>query len=101
MKDRQPEGAAGVPCSYVFDTVDLFTDEHLVARGFVETIDHPVNGPVQLMRHPLRMPGAGAMQRAPLLGEHTDEVLADVLGYDAAALAALRADGVTKPRPYA
>ena len=91
-------GAAGVPCSYVFDTLDLFHDEHLTARGFIQTVDHPVAGPVQLMRHPLRMSGAEPMERAPLLGEHTDEVLAEYLGMDADASAALRAQGVTQVR---
>ncbi len=89
---------AGVPCSYVFDTLDLFTDEHLVARDFIKTVDHPVNGPVRLMRHPLRMPGAAEIGRAPLLGEHTDEVLAQLLGYDDATLAELRKRDITRPR---
>jgi formyl-CoA transferase len=93
-------GAAGVPCSYVFDTMDLFTDPHLAERGFIKEIDHPVNGPMRLMRHPLRMSGTVEQDRAPLLGEHTDDVLARVLGLDEAALAVLRAEDVTQERPY-
>ena len=91
-------GSAGVPCSYVFDTMDLFNDEHLRARDFVQTVDHPVVGEVQLLRHPLRMTGAEPMERSPLLGEHTDEVLAEVLGMDAAAIGDLASEGVTRPR---
>lgn len=92
-------GAAGVPCSYVFDTMDFFTDPHLTERGFIVDVDHPVNGPMTLMRQPLRMRGAVEQQRAPLLGEHTDEVLSGVLGLDDAALEALRSEGVTEARP--
>ena len=92
-------GEAGVPCSYVFDTMDLFSDPHLAERGFIVEVDHPVNGPMTLMNHSLRMPGALTPDRAPLLGEHTDAVLARVLGLDEGALADLRAAGVTEPRP--
>lgn len=89
---------AGCPCSYVFDTEDLFNDPHLQARDFIQYVDHPENGRVPLMRHPLRMRGVVPQGRAPLLGEHTDEVLGDVLGYDRATLDALRAEGVTASR---
>ncbi|MEX1022642.1 MAG: CoA transferase [Dehalococcoidia bacterium] len=92
--------SAGVPCSYVFDTYDLFTDEHLTSRDFIREVDHPVNGKVQLMRHPLRMEGVVEQDRSPLLGEHTDEVLAGILGLPEDEIAALRADGVTAARPY-
>lgn len=93
-------GAAGVPCSYVFDTMDLFSDPHLTERGFIVDVEHPVNGSMKLMRHPLRMRGAVDQQRSPLLGEHTDEVLGALLGLDADALAALHSEGVTEARPY-
>ena len=92
-------GSAGVPCSYIFDTLDLFTDPHLQERDFIRTIEHPVNGPMPLMRHPLRMPGVAEQERAPLLGEHTDEVLGSLLDLDAQELALLRDAGVTQPRP--
>jgi crotonobetainyl-CoA:carnitine CoA-transferase CaiB-like acyl-CoA transferase len=91
-------GAAGVPCSYVFDTMDLFEDEHLKERGLVQTVQHPVAGPVQLMRPAMIMPGLEPIERSPLLGEHTDEVLSEFLGLDAAALDALATEGVTRPR---
>ncbi|MGE3856539.1 MAG: CaiB/BaiF CoA transferase family protein [Dehalococcoidia bacterium] len=90
-------GAAGVPCSYVFDTLDLFEDEHLKERRLVQTVPHPVAGEVQLMRPAMIMPGLNPIDRAPMLGEHTDEVLSELLGLDAAATEELRASGVTKP----
>jgi len=80
--------------------MDYFTDPHLTERGFIVEVEHPVNGPMQLMRHPLRMRGAVEQQRAPLLGEHTDEVLGGLLGLDQDALTALRSEGVTEAQPY-
>src|SRR5690606_34278541 len=88
-------GPAGVPCSYVFDSLDLFTDRHLQARDFIQTVEHPVNGPVKLMRHPLRMSASDVPYApSPLLGQHTAEVLGRDLGVDAERLAELRAAGV-------
>jgi crotonobetainyl-CoA:carnitine CoA-transferase CaiB-like acyl-CoA transferase len=88
-------GEAGVPCSYVFDTLDLFTDPHLTERGLVQDVEHPVNGTTKLMRMPVLMEGAAEIQSPPLLGEHTDEVLGELLGLDEDELAALRQEGVT------
>ena len=87
-------GEAGVPAGAVLDTHDLFTDPHLQARGFIETVEHPTIGPIDLMRWPPLM-SASAMPivAGPLLGAHTDEVLAADLGLDAGALAALREAG--------
>ncbi len=60
--------------------------------------DHPEVGKVRLPGNPIKMTGmAGTISKpAPLLGEHTDEVLADLLGLDAAKIAALRAAGAVK-----
>ena len=88
--------SAGVPCSYVFDTMDLFNDPHLVERGLVQEVEHPENGTTRLMRMPVLMDGAAAIQAPPLLGEHTDEVLGGLLDLDAATLAQLRDEGVTR-----
>ncbi len=88
-------GEAGVPAGAVFDTSDLFTNEHLVERGFVHTLDHPEHGEIQLLGWGPRMSASDVpMQRAPLLGEHSDEVLAADLALDGAALEALREQGV-------
>lgn len=95
-------GPAGVPCSAVYDTVDVFHDPHLQARGFVQTIEHPSVGPVTLLGNPLRMSGSQVpLRAAPALGAHTREVLRDDLGLDEAAIAALREAGavVTREEP--
>ena len=88
-------GEAGVPCSANIDTRDLFTDPHLVERGFVHTLDLPEHGEVRLLGFAPRMSESHVpMERPPLLGEHTDEVLGQDLGLDSADLRALRDDGV-------
>ena len=90
-------GEAGVPCSAVLDSADLHDDPHLVARGFVHTIDHPKHGPVRLLGWAPRMSDSSVpIERAPLLGEHTDEVLSAELGVDADELRNLRDAGIVR-----
>jgi formyl-CoA transferase len=87
-------GAAGVPASAVLDTADLYTDEHLQARDFVKTVEHPTEGEIRLLGWPARLSQSDVpLQPAPLLGQHTEEVLAD-LGVSAAERAQLIEDGV-------
>jgi formyl-CoA transferase len=84
-------GAAGVPCSAILDTADLYQDPHLQERGFIEKVEHRDRGEVPLLGFPTRMSeSAVAFERAPYLGEHTDQILEDDLGLDAAAIQRLR-----------
>ena len=95
-------GDAGVPAAAVLDTHDLFTDPHLASRDFIQTVDHPVLGTVELMRWPARMSASEVpMRAAPLLGEHSDEVLRAELSLSDAELDALRASGAVGERPDA
>ena len=88
-------GEAGVPAGAVFDTVDLFEDPHLQARGFIKSVPHPERGSIRLLGWPARMSASEVpLEAAPLLGRDTDEVLAADLGLDAEQIAALRTDGV-------
>jgi crotonobetainyl-CoA:carnitine CoA-transferase CaiB-like acyl-CoA transferase len=85
--------AAGHPCGAINTMADVFEDPHLAARGFFQTIDHPATGPLQYPGPQFRMsetpwrPG-----RAPLLGEHTSEVLHGI-GYTHEDIARLREQG--------
>jgi formyl-CoA transferase len=87
-------GQAGVPCSAVLDTRDLFEDPHLMARGFIKTVQHPAHGTVRLLGCPARMSASEVeIDAAPLLGQHTAEVLSADLGLDENELCALREQG--------
>jgi formyl-CoA transferase len=87
--------ANGVPCSAVFDTMDLTRDRHLKARGMVATIDHPQVGSFDAPGNPVRLDASDVeITRAPLKGEHTVEVYRDVLGLSDDEIARLSNDGV-------
>jgi formyl-CoA transferase len=88
-------GEAGVPCSACLDTRELHHDPHLIERGFVKQLEHPVHGDVPLLGFAPQLSASQVpIQRAPLLGEHTAEVLREELDLDAAALDRLRSEGV-------
>jgi formyl-CoA transferase len=90
-------GEAGVPCSAVLDTRDLHDDPHLNERGFVHTVDHPQHGSVRLLGWAPRMSASQvAPAAAPLLGEHSDQVLEAELGTQPAELQSLREAGVIR-----
>ena len=87
-------GEAGVPCSAVLDTRDLFEDPHLLERGFIETVEHEEQGPLRVLGCPVSLSASPVEHRAaPLLGRHTVEVLREELGLDVAQLRDLRAKG--------
>jgi crotonobetainyl-CoA:carnitine CoA-transferase CaiB-like acyl-CoA transferase len=79
--------AAGVPCGPINRIDEVFADPQVVARGLHIDLPHPLAGKVPLVANPIRLSGSPvAYQRPPpLLGEHTDEVLAQWLGATAAA----------------
>ncbi len=87
--------AAGVPCGRVMTLADVFADPQVQDQEMVLDIEHPGHGPVRMTGFPVKLSATPAkIQRpAPALGEHTDEVLAD-LGYDAETIAALKGRGV-------
>ena len=88
-------GSAGVPCSAVFDTVDLFANEHLRSRGFIHELEHPDHGTIRLLGWAPRMSKSDVpLRRAPLMGEHSNEILAEDLALSAGAIAELREAGV-------
>lgn len=89
--------AEGVPCSRVNDFGDVFRDPHLVGRGIAVDAPHPRLGQVRMVRNPVLFDADGpAMTRpAPLLGEHTAELMAE-LGHSEADIRALAASGVVR-----
>lgn len=86
-----------IGCGPINTLDQVFEDPHVKARGMVVNIPHPLAGPdgAQLIASPLRLSETPVEYRhhPPLLGQHTDEVLRDVLGYDADKIAGLRESG--------
>ena len=85
--------AARIPCGEVLTPAAALTNEQVVDQGFFEPVDYPgLSEPAPLARMPLDFSGVdtGISRRAPTLGEHTDEILAE-LGYDAEVIEDLRA----------
>lgn len=81
---------AGIPCGPINDIPAILTDPHVQARGLLRVIDglSMIGPPVALSATP------GTLRRPPpRLGQHTDEILSEVLGLDDAAIARLRAEG--------
>ncbi len=89
--------AKGVPCGAVRDVGEICTSPQLSARGMLQRVDHPVAGSVGQVGSPVVMHGgdeAEPMRPPPGLGQHTGEVLGELLGMEAEEVAALREDGV-------
>ena len=88
--------AVGVPCGPINDIGEVFANEQVRARGMAVDLAHPAAGKVTLVRSPMKMSATPATSEKapPLLGQHTDEVLRDVLGRSGDEIAALRARGV-------
>jgi crotonobetainyl-CoA:carnitine CoA-transferase CaiB-like acyl-CoA transferase len=87
---------SGVPFGPVLDVNEALAQEQLVERGLVEKVDHQEAGTIDLVGHPLLYDGVRPViaRPAPRLGQHTEEILKDLLKVSAADRAALVRDGV-------
>ena len=90
--------AAKVPAGPINDLAQVFADPQIRSRDMVTQVAHPRRQSLELVASPIKLSATPARVRRPppLLGEHTDDVLAE-LGIDAAERARLRADGVIGP----
>ena len=89
-----------VPCGPIMGTEDLANDEHVRGREMWVELDHPQRGkwwnvgmPIKLSESPARI------ERSPLLGEHTEGVLKEVLGYSEEKIAQLKQAGAFSNPP--
>ena len=83
-----------VPCGPIMSTDDLANDEHVKLREMYQELDHPERGnwfnlgcPIKLSDSPVEM------TRSPLLGEHTDDILSQVLDYQESEIDQLKQAG--------
>lgn len=88
--------AAQVPCGPINGLDEVFADPQVQARAMVDTWPHPLCHELRLVASPLRLSATPVRRERPppLLGQHTEEVLGELLGWDTARVAGLRARGI-------
>jgi len=85
----------GIPCGAVLDTAEVLADPHLRERGTIFDLEHPTRGRSAMIGSPIRMSDSPLeISRAPLFGEHTDDVLKTLAGYTAEDVQRLREKGI-------
>jgi formyl-CoA transferase len=84
-----------VPCGPILDIKEMIEDKALAERGMIVDVKHPQRGLFKTVGCPLMLSDSPVeVQPSPLLGEHTEEILTGLLGYDRAAVDQLHAAGV-------
>ncbi len=87
-----------IPCGPILSMKELAEDQSLRATGTIVEVDHPKRGKYLSVGNPIKLSASPTeVVRSPLLGEHTDEILADVLKYSADEIAAIKQSGATEP----
>ena len=86
-----------IPCGPILSMKELAEDKSLRETGTVVEVDHPKRGKYLSVGNPIKMSDSPTeVTRSPLLGEHTDEILMQVLGYSTAEVATIKASGATE-----
>ncbi len=90
--------AAGVPAGAINSVAEALTSPEVAARGLLSAVPHPIAGTVPNVAPSFRLHGTPLVDpvAAPVLGQHSEEVLREVLGYDADRVAALMGKGVVR-----
>jgi formyl-CoA transferase len=89
-----------VPCGPIMSTDDLANDEHVRGRDMWVELDHPQRGKWWNVGMPIKLSDSPAtIERSPTLGEHTEEILKEVLGYEDAKINSLKAAGAFSVPP--
>jgi crotonobetainyl-CoA:carnitine CoA-transferase CaiB-like acyl-CoA transferase len=84
--------AANVPCGPIYALPQVFEDPHVVERRIKQMVPHPLGVETPVLANPIRFSATPIRheQPAPMLGQHTDEVLTGLLGMSPEAVTALR-----------
>jgi formyl-CoA transferase len=89
-----------VPCGPIMSTTDLANDEHIRGREMYVELEDEKRGKWWNVGMPIKLSASPAkIERAPFLGEHNEDVLKTVLGYDDAKIAAMKAAGAFSAPP--
>jgi formyl-CoA transferase len=88
-----------IPCGPILSMKELAEDQSLRKTGTVVEVDHPKRGKYLSVGNPIKLSDSiSKVKRSPLLGEHTDEILKDVLGYSAKEIGEIKLSGaITAP----
>jgi len=87
--------AHDIPCGPIMSTKELIEDESLRARGMVVDVPHPTRGSFKTIACPMVLSDSPVeVKTSPLLGEHTEEILGEVMGYTKDQVEQLRKEGV-------
>ena len=86
----------GIPAGPINDVAQALNDPHIQARNLIQQTTLASGAALDMVGSPLRLSETPAQLRypPPMLGQHTDEVLREILGYDAATIGHLRTDDV-------
>ena len=85
-----------IPCGPILSMKEIAEDESLRKTGTIVEVDHPVRGKYLSVGNPIKLSNSPSeVRRSPLLGEHTEEVLRDVLKFDEGRIAAITESGAT------
>jgi formyl-CoA transferase len=83
-----------IPCGPILSMKELAEEPSLRETGTIVEVDHPTRGKYLSVGMPVKLSDSPAeVKRSPLLGEHTDEILRDVLRFDAQKMAEIKASG--------
>ena len=83
-----------IPCGPILSMKEIAEDQSLRETGTVVEVDHPKRGKYLTVGLPIKMSDSvPEVTRSPLLGEHTEEILRDVLRFDATRLAEIKSSG--------
>lgn len=83
-----------IPCGPILSMEELVNEDSLMSTGTVVEVDHPARGKYRSVGNPIKLSDCPTeVERSPLLGEHTEEILTGVLGYSSDEIANFRESG--------
>src|SRR6185437_8680245 len=87
-----------IPCGPILSMKELAEDQSLRKTGTVVEVDHPKRGKYLTVGNPIKLSASPSdVKRSPLLGEHTDEILREVLGFSDHQVAEIHDSGALDP----
>ena len=87
-----------IPCGQILSMKEVAEDRSLRAAGTVVEVDHPDRGKYLSVGNPIKLSDSPTVvTRSPLLGEHTDEILREVLGFSDHQVAEIHDSGALDP----